>query len=277
MKGKAGAGRKKVDKLSETLGLVVSYTPVEVDPFGLTTIKAVCESANVGRASQSPMQRPARDAAESFTGKSWTFTVDATGKMVDGSKLYDCIRQAGEQAFRPDRSKGLIKESDMIYDFIASQWFLWDSISSIRNPAGGVSAGDQWQSVLPIPAPMYLFTARDVNYKLDEIRQDPNSKIAVISSSYSLRHPNPSDWPLPYTDLFQMSGMFGFLRGYKVLDIKGQGEEFFNINAGRTEEYTQKYTINVDSSLPMGLGINPKITIDQTLTMQLLEPAPAKK
>jgi hypothetical protein len=73
-----------------------------------------------------------------------------------------------------------------------------------------------------------------------------------------------------------MSGIFGFLREYKVLDIQGHGQELFNIGAGRTEQYTQKYTMRVTASMPMGLsGINPKITIEQTMTMQLI--ATAKK
>ncbi len=265
-----GAGKAKIDKSSESLELVVLYTPVEVDPYGLTTIKASCESAKVARAGS--RQAGQRDAAESFAGKTWIFTVDPTGKMEDRSQLYDCIRQAGRQTFRADRSQGLVKEPDMIYDFIATQWFLWDSISSISEPVAGVGVGDQWRSRLFVPAPMILFAARDVNYRLEEIRPDPNGRIAVIGSSYSLLHPSPSEWPVPYTEIFQMSGTFGFLRGYKTLDLQGQGQELFNIDAGRTEKYNQKYTIHVQASLPMGLGLNPQITIDQTLTMELLAP-----
>ena len=127
---------------------------------------------------------------------------------------------------------------------------------------------------------MILFAARDVNYTLEEIRQDPNdpnNRIAVIGSSYSLLWPNPPEWPVPYTEVFQMSGIFGFLREYKVLDIQGHGQELFNIDAGRTEQYTQKYTMQASASLPMGLsGVTPKITIEQTMTMELYTP-PAKK
>jgi hypothetical protein len=206
--------------------------------------------------------------------------------MEDRSKLLEVIRQAGRAAFRADTSQGLIKELDMLYDFIAFQWFLWDSISSVPKPLKGVAVGDQWKSKLFVPATMILFAARDVNYRLVEIRgpnepvevQDSNNRIAVIDSSYSLLYPSPSDWPVPYTDVFQMSGMFGFLRGYKVLDLQGQGRELFNIDAGRTEQYTQKYTLRTNASLPFGLGgINPLITIDQILTMELITPAAAQK
>jgi len=292
--GKMGRakGENKIEKLSESLELVVSYTPVEVDPYGLTTVKAVCESAKVGRTARQTRRSARPDAAESFAGKSWTFTVDATGKMVDRSELYDVIRQAGELAFRPDKGKGLIKEPDMLYDFTASQWFLWDSISSIPKPVAGVGPGEKWRSILHVPAPMILFAARDVDYQLEEIRQsrthigsevqdmemshsDQNGcgRIAVIGGVYSLRYPGPSEWPVPYTEKFMMSGTFGFLRGYKILDLQGSGQELFNIDAGRTEQYTQKYTMHVQASLPMGLGgVNPQITIDQTLTAELLAP-----
>ncbi|MCJ7729806.1 MAG: hypothetical protein MUO27_08030 [Sedimentisphaerales bacterium] len=264
------AGKTKIDKSLESLELVVSYTPVEVDPYGLSTIKAACESAKVARTGQSPRQMSRPDAAQSFAGKSWTFTVGPTGKMEDRSQLYDCIRQAGQQAFRTDKSQGLVKEPDMIYDFIATQWFLWDSISSVTKPVAGVGVGDEWRSRLFVPASMILFAARDVNYRLEEIRQGEQGRIAVIGGSYTLLYPSPSDWPVPYTELFQMSGTFGFLRGYKVFDLQGQGQELFNIDAGRTEKYTQKYPMHVQASLPMGLGLNPQITIDQTLTMELI-------
>jgi hypothetical protein len=271
MQGK-NAGQTKVDKSTESLELIVSYTPVEVNPYGLTTIKAVCESAKVTRVGQSPRQMSKPDAAESFSGKSWTFTVDSRGKMDDRSQLLGVIRQAGKEAFRTDRSQGLVKEPDMLYDFIATQWFLWDAISSINKPAAGVSVGSQWKSRLFVPAPMILFAARDVNYKLDEIQKSDKGQFAVIGSSYSLFYPSPSEWPVPYTDPFQMSGTYGFLRGYKTHDLQGQGQVLFNIDAGRIEKDTQKYAVNVEASLPMGLGITPHITIDQTITTDLLAP-----
>lgn len=264
-------GENKIDKFFESLELVVAYTPVEVDSYGLATIKADCVYAKVNRSGR--RSAGSADAAESLAGKNWTFTVGPTGKMEDRSKLLDVIRQAGKLAFRADTSHGLIKEPDMLYDFIALQWFLWDSISSVPKPLRGVAAGDTWKSKLFAPAPTILFAARDTTYRLEEIRPDPNNRIAVIGSSYSLLYPSPSDWPVPYTDVFQMSGTFGFLHGYKVLDLQGQGQELFNIDAGRTEQYTHKYTMRTQASLPFGLGgINPLITIDQTLTMELIEP-----
>jgi hypothetical protein len=269
-----GGGR--TNQFIDTMRLIVSYTPTDVDPYGVTTIKALCEQAWAHH-DESIRNQSQPDAVQSLTGKTWTFTVDATGKIVDDNGLRDVIREAGKKAFRADTSRGLIKEPDMMYDFIASQWFLWDSISSIKKPVEGVSVGDMWKSRLSVPSPMFLFTGRDVNYTLAEIRQEPNNgKIAVINSSYSPFYPTPPEWPLPYTDRFMMSGTFGFLRNYKVLDLKGSGQEFFNIDKGQIQRSEQQWEMNVSASLPLEIGPKPTINIKQSLTMELVEPASSK-
>jgi len=69
-----------------------------------------------------------------------------------------------------------------------------------------------------------------------------------------------------------MARMFGFLGGYELVDLKGQGEELFNIDAGRIEQYNQQYQMQLKASLPLPLaGVDPRITIKQDLTMKLLE------
>ena len=158
----------------------------------------------------------------------------------------------------------------MISDFIATQWFLWDSISSIEKASKGIHAGQSWKSKLSVPAPMVTRKARDVTYTLDEISQTEEGQLAVISSSYSLAESVPRTWPVPYTGRFQMSGKFGFLRGYKFLDLQGQGEELFNIDTGRIERYNQQYQVHIEASFPMGLMTGPRITIKQNITMELL-------
>jgi hypothetical protein len=274
--------KTKINKSSESLEMIVCYTPVTVDPYGVSKIKADCLSAKVKRTSESARQQSWQEAAETFTGKSWIFTVDARGKIVDGSQFVDALHEAGQRAFRADRGKGLIKDPDMLYDVTATQWFLWDPISSRPDPAKSAAVGDKWKSVLPAPATMFLFAARDTNYMLEKIqRQDPNdpnsNNIAVIGSWYSLRWPNPPEWPVPYTETFQMSGIFGFLREYKMQSLQGHGEELFNMDAGRTEKYSQSYTMHASASMPMGLsGVNPQITIDQNMTMELLTAENAK-
>jgi len=181
------------------------------------------------------------------------------------------IKQVGEKAFRPDTSKGRIKEPDMIGDFIATQWFLWDSISSIEKASKGVSPGQSWKSKLSVPTPMVMRQARDVTYRLQEIRQSDIGRLAVIASTYVKADSTPQSWPVPYTGRFQMSGKFGFLGNYQLLDLQGGGEELFNITLGRTEQYTQHYELLLQASIPLGIGENPIIKIIQNLTMDLLE------
>jgi hypothetical protein len=271
-------GSRTSSKSTESMEMVVAYTPVEVDPYGLTTIKATCKSAKVTRSKDATSRagKPApsavegNDAVEYVAGKTFTFTVGPTGKFEDYSQLNELIQQIGEKPFWQDARLGRMKAPDMIGDFILTQWFLWDSISSIEKPAAGVSAGQTWKSKLSIPTPMVMRKARDVTYQLSEIRQSEKGQLAVIQSSYSLAESVPSGWPIPYSGTFQMPGTFGFLRGYKVLDLKGEGEELFDIERGRIEQSTQQYQMQLEASLPLPLGTNPQITIRQKLTMQLM-------
>ena len=262
----AEKGRRSLVKSSESLEIVVAYTPIEINPYGLSIIEATCESVKVRRSDDAK-----QDAVEEFTGKTYRFKVGPTGKIEDNTELDKLIKQIGEKAFRSDTSRGKIKEPDMIADFIATQWFLWDSVSSIPNPAEGVRPGQSWQSQLSVPTPMIMRKARDVTYTLEEIRDSEKGRLAVISSSYIAAETVPQSWPIPYTGKFQMSGTFGFLGNYKLLDLDGGGEELFNVTLGRTEQYNQHYQLSLQASIPLGIGENPKITIIQNLTMNLLE------
>jgi len=254
------------DKSTESMEMVVAYTPAKIDPYGLTAIEATCKSVKVVRSRGSW-----KDAVEHLAGKTFTFTVGPTGKIEDYSQLDELLKEAGKKAFLPDTGRGRIKELDMICDFVASQWFLWDSVSSLKNPSEGVAIGQSWKSKLSIPSPMVMRKARDVTYRLDEIRQSEKGRLAVISSSYKIADSAPRSWPIPYSGSFQMKGTFGFLSGYKLLSLEGQGEELFNIEAGRIEQYNQQYQMQLQASIPMGISVKPMITIKQNLTMELLE------
>jgi len=62
-----------------------------------------------------------------------------------------------------------------------------------------------------------------------------------------------------------------FSKGFKVLDLQGQGEELFNIDAGRIEQYSQEYSVLLEAlSAPLP-GARPRVTIEQKLSMQLIE------
>ncbi len=254
------------DKSAESMEMVVAYTPIKIDPYGLTTIEATCKSVKVVRSRGSR-----KDAVEHLAGKTFTFTVGPTGKIEDYSHLDELLKEAGNKAFLPDTGRGRIKEVDMICDFVATQWFLWDSVSSLTNPSKGVAVGQSWKSKLSVPSPMVMRKAREVIYRLDEIRQSEKGRLAVISSSYQIAETVPRSWPIPYSGSFQMKGTFGFLSGYKLLSLEGRGEELFNIEAGRIEQYNQQYEIQIQASIPMGISVKPMITIIQNLTMELFE------
>ena len=55
--GPMRSGETKINKSSESLEMVVAYTPVEVDPYGVSTIRANCESAKAKRTSESARQQ----------------------------------------------------------------------------------------------------------------------------------------------------------------------------------------------------------------------------
>jgi len=261
---KSRPGRPVSDKSTESLEIIMAYTPTEINPYGLTKVKATCESVKVARS-----KGPGRDAVDNLAGKTFTLTVGPTGKIEDYSQLDELLKEIGKKAFRPNTD---IKEPDMISDVVATQWFLWDSISSIENPSEGLVVGQSWTSKLSVPTPMVMRKARDVTYRLDEIRPGAKGRLAVISSSYKIADSTPHDWPIPYSGRFQVSGAFGFYRNYKVIDLQNKGQELFNIDAGRTEKYHQQYQLQLSASLLMPLaGVNPKITIKQNLTMNLLE------
>lgn len=267
--------KSKVDKSSESLEMVVDFRAIDVKPYALNTVKATCKSMKIVRSANLRGRGSGTDAAGLFKGKSWTLKVGPTGRIEDACDLYDLLRQAGKKAIRPNRSQGAVKDPDMLYDVIALQWFLWDSISSVVNSSQGVAVGDEWHSMLPIPAPMILWPTRDVTYKLAQISESEKGRLAIIESTFAPGKTRPQKWPVPYSEPFQMAGMFGFLRGYKVLGLEGTGRESFNIDSGRTEGYKHKYKLQLRASLPMGLGVHPKITIDQTLQMEFVEPKTA--
>jgi len=265
--GTSRTGRSVSDKSSESLEVVMAYTPIEIDPFGLTKVKATCESVKVARS-----KGPRRDAVDGLSGRTFALAVGPTGRIEDYSQLDELLKEIGKKAFRANTGQGRIKEPDMIGDFVATQWFLWDTVSSIENPSQGAAVGQSWKSKLSVPTPMVMRKARDVTYTLEEIRPGEKGRLAVISSSYEIADSAPRQWPIPYSGRFQVAGAFGFYRNYKVLSLQGGGEELFNIDSGRTERYNQQYEMQLSASLLIPLaGANPKITIKQNLTTRLLE------
>ncbi len=269
-----GMGKSPDDPSIESMEMVVSYSPIEVTPFGLSVIKAKIESIVVKRTvKRSKRVKSSRDAVKSLSGKTFSFNVTPNGKIENYAELTSLLKSAGEKSFHKRRGeRGKIKDADMIGDFFVSQWFLWDVASSITNPINGVEVGESWNSQLSLPTPMLMRKARDVTYTLDEIQEQPGRRIAVISEKYSLATTVPKSWPSAYpAGRFQISGKFGMLGRYKITDFSGSGKELFNLDSGRIDKYTQKYDMKISASLIFPLpGADPKITVKQRLSMTLL-------
>ncbi|MCD6394017.1 MAG: hypothetical protein J7M40_10980, partial [Planctomycetes bacterium] len=121
-------GKNKPQAMSEKLELVIAYKPVEVDPFGITTIEGKCESAKVTRKTFTARAAP-KDAVEHLAGRTFTIQLSPTGKIADYSGLTGVVRELGKKAFASNTSgKQKVKDPDMIHDFMAMQWSLWDSV-----------------------------------------------------------------------------------------------------------------------------------------------------
>jgi hypothetical protein len=270
MDNKAAQSERKTSNYAESMEMVMNYTPVEVDPYGLTTIKATCESVSTQRVSDAG-RTPGQDAANSLRGKSFILKIAANGKIEDYSSLEQVLYEVGEKAFRVNEREGRIKDPDMTMDILATQWFLWDAVSSVTSTAGGVDVNDVWQSMLSVPAPMLMKQGRTVTYRLAELKETEQGQIAVIRSTYSLAGQEQYPWPLPYNGSFRASGTFGFLQNYKVEELTGTGEEIFNVDKGRSESYDQNYQAKLTAGFMMGLPGRIEINVTQKLTMELLE------
>jgi hypothetical protein len=268
----AAAAKGAVQEHTDQMEMIVAYAPAEVDPHGVSTVRATVESVRALHAGGPTGRMQGPDAVESAKGKSFALKVDPRGRIVDANELRTLIREMGEQAFRDGAAGGRVKDPDMIWDFVAGLWFFWDGAATIPLPAEGLAIGQTWPSQLPAPTPMVMRKARDVTYRFNGIRSGPRGAAAVIESTYALAGSAPADWPVPYSGRFRVSGTFGFLGPYEVLSLEGTGEELYNIGAGRLEQRRQTYTMQVKASMPpMGIEAHPQITIEQTLIAELLE------
>ena len=270
------SGKKsKPQTTSETLNLVVTYTPTDVDPFGLTTIAAECKSAKVTRSSISG-RRNATDAMEQLTGKKFTLQLSPTGQIADDTDLRRITQELGEKAFATaGEGAQRIKNPDMISDFIVMQWHLWDSTSTVEEPLDGMEPGKKWQveQWIPWPIPVNSLPSRLTTYTLDSFSTEENQpKKAVIKSKYEISETKKQDFPFPYEGRFQMRGLMGFLRNYKFLSLDGGGTQIFNMNDGLIESDQQHYTMKVNATFMLPLGDSlPVLDVDQKITIKRID------
>ena len=274
----AGGGEKgkksAPQTMTEKLELVMVYTPVQVDPFGLTQIKVTCESAKVTRTSFSGRDA-GRDAVESLPELSYTLTLTPTGQVDDASEFEAVVRQLGDKAFAQVRPEaGRVKDADMINDFIALQQSMWTAIASMDKPSEGLTVGKSWKTLqlMPWPSPMRPFPTRATTFTVNNIAAaDNGSRQAHLATTYALSDKEVGGVPMPYDGPFQMRGMFGFLRNYQFHTIDGGGTQVFDIDAGALIRDEQRYTLQVgaDFALPLG-DSKPILTVQQTLLIERL-------
>ncbi|HEG42917.1 MAG TPA: hypothetical protein ENH94_02600 [Phycisphaerales bacterium] len=262
----------KTDKMSERLELVMVYKPVEVNPYGLSTIEATCKSAKVKRKSFTS-RGGKKDAVENLAGKSFTFKLTPTGKIVEYSELTSLLEKVGKTAFDPKKEgRRLVKNPDMLHDFVALQWYLWDSISTIKDPIKGVAIGSEWKALQMIPMSIHWPPTRETTYVLDEVIETEQERKAMIKSTYAISDEKLGDWPKPHSGRFQMKGVFGFLIQYRFLSIEGGGTQVFDLKRNLIEKDTQQYKMEVSASFMLPLGDTPPmLTVDQKLTVELVK------
>ena len=267
-----GSRKGSAQKTTERMKLVISYKALEVDPYGFSVIRGTCESANVERTSLSKTKDAKKDAVEFLKGKTFTLKITPSGEIEDYSNLDDLIKELGNKAFTESK-RGRIKNPDMIMDFVALQWFLWDTVSSIPKPLKGIDIGGSWESRTLVPMPVPSRVGRDVVYRLKEIQELEGKRLAVIKSEFTLADSAPENLPVPYTGSMKMQGLFGFLTGYKTISLSGSGEQFFNIDEGVLESDIQNYEAKVKASMMFSLGsddLEPNMDVEQTFKIKLI-------
>ena len=255
---------------TEKLELVIVYTPVVVDPFGLSTLKVECDSVKVTRSGFSG-KKSASDAMESLTGKSFTLNLTPTGKMADISDLERIAAELGEDSFSKGRQNTRIKNPDMISDFLAMQQYLWGAGSAISNQMD-LKEGDTWQTqqTIPWPVPIYPPPGRTTTYTLESIGSEHLSRRATIKSTYAMSETPIEEYIRPYEEgNFQMRGLFGFLRNFQFKHIEGAGTQVFNIDDGLVESDRQQYLLDVTASFMLPLGDSlPVLKVDQKISIE---------
>lgn len=264
--------KSRPQHMTETLEMVMVYTPIEVDPFGLSTVEVTCKSVSVSRSGFSGRQKTV-DTMENLKGQTFVLKLSPTGQLEDYSDLERIAKELGEKAFTSGKNNARIKNPDMISDFLALQQLLWDASSTISNQLK-LDVGDSWQAKQPIawPVPMYPPRIRMTTYTLDSITEDPSRK-ALITSTSILSEGRMETYILPYEEgKYQMRGLFGFLRNYRFKHLEGSGRQVFNIDDGLVESDQQQYLLNVEASFMLPLGDSvPILTVEQTFSIERIQ------
>ncbi|MEN8126746.1 MAG: DUF6263 family protein [Planctomycetota bacterium] len=258
----------------EKLELVMVYTPVEVDPFGLSTLEVQCLSVKATRSAFSGKKNTA-DTMETLTGKSFILKLTPTGEIADISDLERVAKELGAASFSKGKQNMRIKNPDMINDFLAMQRYLWAASSTISNQLD-LAVGDTWQAQqsIPWPVPIYPPPARTTTYTLENIQSEEGlPRKATLNSVYTLSETPIEEYIRPYEEgKFQMRGLFGFLRNFQFKHMEGTGTQIFNMDDGLVESDTQQYRLDVTANFMLPLGDSlPVLTVDQKILIERIE------
>jgi hypothetical protein len=264
------SAKSKSNPIYEKLEMVISYKSIgDPDPYGLTTVEATCHSAKVKRTAKNS---PSKDVAEALTGKTYTFTVTPTGKIVDYTDMNKLAVEVGSKAVNTGSRQGSIKEPDMVSDFVALQWYLWDSVASSDQATAGLAPGTSWTTKQPIPLPVPLGFTRNTTYTLSEEIVDGMQGKVAINSVYAIGELGLENWPTIYSSRFRIKGTFGMLRNFRLTFVEGSGRQIFNVEKGLLESETQQFKVIVKADLLFPLaGTSPEFTVDQKISIELLE------
>lgn len=265
----------KEQKMLEKLEMVVSYVPVEVDPYGLSKIRAEIKSANVTRKSFTGKSEGSRDAAESLAGKSFTFTISPSGRIEDYTSFNELVVKVGETSIKDSGNQGRIKDPDMIWDFIAMHRDLWSAMSGVPKPSRGVAVGEKWQVEQVVPLPMPIPKFMNTDYTFAGIEGEQGSRVAVLNSEYSLSESEMSnfeDIESPFGGRFRLRGMFGFLRNYRFNELTGSGNVKYDLDRGVLLEKQGQYDLDMNADFLMPLGDSkPVLKLVQHFDIELVE------
>jgi hypothetical protein len=258
---------------TEKLELVMVYTPVKVDPFGISILNAECNSAQVTRTGFSGKKAPS-DAMERLVGKAFSLNLTPTGEMADLKDLERLAAELGEASFSAGKNMR-IKNPDMINDFLAMQQYLWTAGSGIPDQLD-LKEGDTWQvhQTIPWPVPIYPPPGRITTFTLESIQTEEDlSRKATISSTYAMSETPFEEYVRPYEEgKFQMKGLFGFLRNFQFKHIDGTGTQIFNINEGLIESDHQQFQLDVGANFMLPLGDSlPVLKVNQTISIERIK------
>ncbi len=271
----------KEQSTTEGLDMVITYTTMATDIYGNITVQAECKSVQLTRKSFTNRSETQDDPIGKLGGKTWQFVINSAGQIQDYSGLDTLVKELGAKAIS-DSGQRRIKGPDMIWDFVATQWFMWDAISSNNKMSAGVDPGQSWESLTSIPFAVRLPVERVVKYTIPA-DQDAANPLINIQSTYSFRGYEEKDgklifnsaipqMPLPYEGSFQTKGMFGFLRDYKAESLSGEGRAVYDLAKGILISDSQQYDMDMTAGFMFPLGnTKPVLKVKQTIEVQLVE------